>query len=200
MARSGTRRVRPTRSRAAKRPSPSRGVTAGTAGVAVAAGSGGLAVAARPRLPSLRAPGRLRGHRGRSLGHGLQRSSSRRAPVARRSSGSASLGSVIGRRAGRSPTSRDRPIRRSTHAAPRRPAHGGTARHRPTASRPTARRPGGGKGHKFKSKAQWRWAFATHRSFAHRWAHANEATGGGPKVAYRALPRRKRRPTSTTLR
>jgi hypothetical protein len=39
----------------------------------------------------------------------------------------------------------------------------------------------------FRSKAQWRWAFATKKSFARRWAHE---TPGGPKVRYRRLPRR----------
>jgi len=40
----------------------------------------------------------------------------------------------------------------------------------------------------FKSKAQWRWAFATHRRWARRWAHK---TPGGPVVRFRRLPRRK---------
>jgi len=40
--------------------------------------------------------------------------------------------------------------------------------------------------HMFASKAQMRWAFATHKSWARRWAEATEARGG-----YRALPPRK---------
>jgi hypothetical protein len=35
----------------------------------------------------------------------------------------------------------------------------------------------------FRSKAQWRFAFATHKSWARRWAHETPS--------YRALPRRK---------
>jgi hypothetical protein len=37
------------------------------------------------------------------------------------------------------------------------------------------------------SKAQWRFLFATHKTFAHKWAHQ---TAGGPKVRYRRLPAR----------
>lgn len=40
----------------------------------------------------------------------------------------------------------------------------------------------------FKSRAQWRWAFATHQTFARRWAHK---TAGGPVVRFRRLPGRK---------
>ena len=57
-----------------------------------------------------------------------------------------------------------------------------------------ARRRGGGS-HRFYSKAQWRWAFATHQRWARRHAHK---TPGGPKARYRRLPRRKgprRRPS-----
>lgn len=43
----------------------------------------------------------------------------------------------------------------------------------------------------FHSKAQWRWAFATKKRFARRWAHR---TPGGPKVRYRRLPARKSAP------
>jgi hypothetical protein len=47
-----------------------------------------------------------------------------------------------------------------------------------------------GKGsHGFASKAQWRWAFATKKKWAHRKAHE---TPGGPVVRYRRLPARKR--------
>jgi len=42
----------------------------------------------------------------------------------------------------------------------------------------------------FYSKAQWRWAFANHKSWAHKSAHH---TKGGPKVRYRRLPRRSAR-------
>lgn len=42
--------------------------------------------------------------------------------------------------------------------------------------------------HGFKSKKQWRWAFATHQSFAHGKAHK---TKGPKKVRYRRLPESK---------
>lgn len=42
--------------------------------------------------------------------------------------------------------------------------------------------------HGYKSKKQWRWAFATHQSFAHEKAHR---TAGGKKVRYRRLPESK---------
>ena len=41
----------------------------------------------------------------------------------------------------------------------------------------------------FRSKRQWRWAFATGKSWARRWAHE---TPGGKGVRYRRLPSRKR--------
>lgn len=37
----------------------------------------------------------------------------------------------------------------------------------------------------FKSKKQWKWAFATHQPWAHKKAHE---TSGGPTVRYRRLP------------
>ena len=40
----------------------------------------------------------------------------------------------------------------------------------------------------FRSKAQWKWAFATKQKFARRWAHK---TKGGKKTRYRRLPTRK---------
>lgn len=40
--------------------------------------------------------------------------------------------------------------------------------------------------HSFASRAQWRWAFATHQRFARRWAHTTQAHGG-----YHTIPRRK---------
>lgn len=49
----------------------------------------------------------------------------------------------------------------------------------------------------FRSKKQWRWAFATKQKFAHKWAHE---TPGGPRVRYRRLPTRVGRPTARTLR
>jgi hypothetical protein len=42
---------------------------------------------------------------------------------------------------------------------------------------------------KFRSKAQWRWAFATKQPWARKWAHQ---TPGGKKVRYRRLPKKKR--------
>lgn len=51
----------------------------------------------------------------------------------------------------------------------------------------------------FKSKAQWRWAFATHQPFAHRWAEQIERSRG-EKTGYRSLPRKKGRPSATTLK
>lgn len=41
----------------------------------------------------------------------------------------------------------------------------------------------------FKSKKQWKWAFATGQPFARRWAHE---TKGGKKKRYRKLPSKKR--------
>jgi hypothetical protein len=40
----------------------------------------------------------------------------------------------------------------------------------------------------FRSRREWRWAFASKQPFAHRKA---EASKGGPKVRYRVLPERK---------
>jgi len=55
-----------------------------------------------------------------------------------------------------------------------------------------------GKGsHAFKSKAQWRWAFATHQTWAHRHAHQ---TPGGKKIRYDRLPGRKSAPGARSLR
>ena len=42
--------------------------------------------------------------------------------------------------------------------------------------------------HRFYSKAQWRWAFATKKPWARRHAHR---TPGGPKARFRRLPARK---------
>lgn len=53
------------------------------------------------------------------------------------------------------------------------------------------RRGGHGQPLGFKSKKQWRWAFATHQKFAHKWAHR---TPGGKKIRYRRLPLRVGRP------
>jgi len=49
----------------------------------------------------------------------------------------------------------------------------------------------GRKTHTFDSKAQWRWAFATKKPWARRWAEATEASG---KEA--VLPKRRKPPTS----
>jgi hypothetical protein len=51
--------------------------------------------------------------------------------------------------------------------------------------------------HAFKSKAQWRWAFATKKTWAHRHAHA---TPGGKVVRYRRLPYRKGAPGARSAR
>jgi hypothetical protein len=59
---------------------------------------------------------------------------------------------------------------------------------------------GGAGGHPFKSVAQWRFAFATHKSWAHKWAHRTMAERGGVKVAYHSLPPRVGRPTGRTAR
>lgn len=50
------------------------------------------------------------------------------------------------------------------------------------------------KTHMFDSKAQQRWAFATHQEFARRWGEATELAG-----REKTLPRRKGRPTARTL-
>ncbi|MEV5710161.1 hypothetical protein [Actinoallomurus sp. NPDC052274] len=51
----------------------------------------------------------------------------------------------------------------------------------------------------FHSQAQWRWAFATHQPFAHKWAVRTTGTPahGTPqgRAAYARLPRRKGAPT-----
>ena len=44
---------------------------------------------------------------------------------------------------------------------------------------------GGGGYRGFKSKKQWRWAWATHQPWARKKSHE---TAGGPKVRYRRLP------------
>jgi hypothetical protein len=49
----------------------------------------------------------------------------------------------------------------------------------------------------FASKAQWRFAFATHKPWAHRRA---EASKGGPKVRYRVLPERKGPPDAGSIK
>lgn len=48
--------------------------------------------------------------------------------------------------------------------------------------------------HGFYSKAQWRYFFANkalRTKYAHNAAHATQARGGGPKIAYRRLPLKK---------
>lgn len=47
------------------------------------------------------------------------------------------------------------------------------------------------KTHMFDSKAQMRWAFATHQTFAKRWGEATELAGRS-----RTLPKRKHPPKS----
>ena len=42
----------------------------------------------------------------------------------------------------------------------------------------------------FRSKKQWKWAFATKQSFARRWAHE---TKGGKVKRYRKLPNKRRK-------
>jgi hypothetical protein len=48
-----------------------------------------------------------------------------------------------------------------------------------------------------RSKKQWRYLFASKKTFAHRWAHM---TPGGPKIRYRRLPTRKSAPGVRSLR
>ena len=45
--------------------------------------------------------------------------------------------------------------------------------------------------HTFASRAQWRWAFATHKPWAHRWAETNETSKAR---GYHEIPRRKHLP------
>lgn len=45
------------------------------------------------------------------------------------------------------------------------------------------------KARRMASKAQWRFLFARHAKFAHKWAERVEKAGG-PKIGYRALPTR----------
>lgn len=47
------------------------------------------------------------------------------------------------------------------------------------------------KTHMFDSRAQQRWAFATHQEFAHRWGEATKAAGRS-----KTLPKRKAPPKS----
>lgn len=47
--------------------------------------------------------------------------------------------------------------------------------------------------HMFASRAQWRWAFATHKPWARRWAETNETSVA---QGYRAIPPRKRAPSA----
>jgi hypothetical protein len=57
-----------------------------------------------------------------------------------------------------------------------------------------ARKRKGGMPKGFVSKAQWRYFFANpvlRAKYAKKEAHKAEAAGGGPKVAYRHLPRKK---------
>jgi hypothetical protein len=49
----------------------------------------------------------------------------------------------------------------------------------------------------FASRAQWRFAFATHKPWADKRA---EASKGGPKVRYRVLPERKGPPDAGAIR
>lgn len=44
--------------------------------------------------------------------------------------------------------------------------------------------------HAARSKAQWRFLYATKKPFAHRWAEAVEASRG-KKTGFRGLPERK---------
>lgn len=79
---------------------------------------------------------------------------------------------------------------------------GGQALARPTSGRRTPSRPrtpssggtsGGGRlAHAFRSKAEWRWAFATHKAWAHKAAHASRP--------FKSLPARKGGPTLRTAR
>lgn len=48
-----------------------------------------------------------------------------------------------------------------------------------------------------RSKSQWKYLFATHKSFAHRWAHQ---TPGGKVIRYRRLPTRKTAPSARSAR
>lgn len=60
-----------------------------------------------------------------------------------------------------------------------------------------ARKRKGGMPKGFVSKAQWRYFFSKpelRNKYAHKEAHKAEAAGGGPKVAFRKLPRRKGAP------
>jgi hypothetical protein len=47
--------------------------------------------------------------------------------------------------------------------------------------------------HSFASKAQWRWAFASHQPFARRWADTTKYAGRG----YKGIPRRKHPPSAS---
>lgn len=65
-----------------------------------------------------------------------------------------------------------------------------------------AKRGGKKKYHGFHSKAQWRYFFANKklRRYAKKKAHATQRARGGPKVAYRSLPKRKGPPSARSAR
>lgn len=98
-----------------------------------------------------------------------------------------------GTRSGSSLSGRSRVAR--SRSGSRVPTHAGTGGLGQFSAR------GGGKGGRgyrgFKSKAQWRWAWATHQPFARKKSHE---TAGGRKVRYRRLPERKSAATSKTGR
>lgn len=99
--------------------------------------------------------------------------------------------------------------KRSTAAIPRKTARKAPSA-RTAATRTTSKAKRAARGasagsvgtHAFKSRAQWRFFFANPRlrRYARKKAHKTEATRGGPKVAYRSLPWRKRAPTARTVR
>lgn len=65
---------------------------------------------------------------------------------------------------------------------------------------------GSGVKHGFVSKAQWRYFFAKGkknpkmRKLAHKLAHRTQRYKGGPKIAFRGLPARRKGPRARTLR
>ena len=183
--RSGPRKgSRPAVTAKAKRSRAGRYVAAGAA----AGTLGGAGASRRPPAPAVGAP-RLRRSRGRTralttLGGGARPRTSRprapaRPPAARRSP--------------------PRPVARRHIARRRQQQTSSPARTTARAARPRTRMAAKGAAPKggFRSKAQWRWAFATRKPWARKAAHK---TKGGPRARYRRLPSRKGAPTARTLR
>ena len=116
---------------------------------------------------------------------------------------SASVGPVARPGAGVGSRAHPRPARSAVAVTRTRAGGRGGSFTAAAKARKAARKVGGSAGSRpFKSKAQWRLFYANPRlrKWAHQKAHATEAAGGGPKIAYRGLPTRKGGPSARTAR